>query len=613
MFRHLCSSVGVACLLFVTTAASAAPLSNDACSTPKIVGDTPYEDSIPTFAATSGVEDTSLCGCTLNGRSVWYKYAAPVNATLTVSTAGSNYDTVLDVFSGTCGGKQEVDCSDEAFPDHTSKVTIAACAGTTYLIEATAYCTTGSGMLNLHVTSTPGAPDTDGDGVDDCADNCRYTPNPGQQDADGDGTGDACDNCPAVANVDQRDTDGNGTGDACQDTDGDSVGDLTDNCVYAANPGQADTDGDGVGDACDDCPGDADAAQTDADGDGTGDACDACTDQDGDGFGDPGFPANTCPLDNCPKVANPGQQDTDGDGVGDACFVCTKLGRLVDFRAVAQKTLTTKMGSSYYGSFSFGTYLEAACTQTAKLQLFEANSLDGISGPALIATATKGTAVRARVVSGTGDYAPANDVYGDLATGGGQIKGPLTVTGAIADTTGASPYVAQCLQAQADARTASAFFAALPPSQTLGTVTIKRGTEYSIAMPPNGVVQIDNLSLQGGAHAPLSKFCESDGASPAVLHVGGGPGVVNIGRFGMGNCTWVDADNDIVFNVAGKGPAVHIGAGTAGPVILAPDRVVTLGGTIDDLASYLSRVWAKNITTFGLSQVTSGSADLYCQ
>ena len=59
------------------------------------------------------------------------------------------------------------------------------------------------------------SPDTDGDGIPDCIDNCPATPNPDQADADQDGVGDVCDNCPTTANPDQRDTDGDGVGDAC--------------------------------------------------------------------------------------------------------------------------------------------------------------------------------------------------------------------------------------------------------------------------------------------------------------------------------------------------------------------------------------------------------------
>jgi len=45
-------------------------------------------------------------------------------------------------------------------------------------------------------------PDTDGDGVSDCEDNCVGTPNPDQKDCDGDGTGSACDPCPYNPQID---------------------------------------------------------------------------------------------------------------------------------------------------------------------------------------------------------------------------------------------------------------------------------------------------------------------------------------------------------------------------------------------------------------------------
>jgi hypothetical protein len=60
----------------------------------------------------------------------------------------------------------------------------------------------------------------------------------------------------------------------------------------------------------------------DSDGDEVPDKEDSCTDRDGDGFGDPGFPRNLCPLDNCPTAANTSQADRDGDHSGDACDIC---------------------------------------------------------------------------------------------------------------------------------------------------------------------------------------------------------------------------------------------------------------------------------------------------
>ncbi len=215
---------------------------------------------------------------------------------------------------------------------------------------------------NCPSDSNPAQTDTDSDGLGNPCDNCPTVNNASQADSDGDGIGDACDvctdtdgdgfgnpgfpantcpldNCPSIANPDQANADGDGLGnicDDCTDTDGDGFGNPgypnntcpTDNCPTNSNASQTDTDTDGIGNVCDNCPSNSNANQANADGDAFGDACDVCTDTDGDGFGNPGYPANTCPVDNCPFVFNPTQSDTNGNNIGDVCDVGCCVGMI---------------------------------------------------------------------------------------------------------------------------------------------------------------------------------------------------------------------------------------------------------------------------------------------
>jgi hemolysin type calcium-binding protein/thrombospondin type 3 repeat protein len=90
----------------------------------------------------------------------------------------------------------------------------------------------------------------------------------GPTDTDGDGVNDDADNCPAIANPGQEDADGDDIGDVCEgDSDGDGVHDDNgpgdnDNCDSDPNPNQADSDGDGVGNVCDPTPNGNPAAGT---------------------------------------------------------------------------------------------------------------------------------------------------------------------------------------------------------------------------------------------------------------------------------------------------------------------------------------------------------------
>ena len=67
-------------------------------------------------------------------RTVWYKFVAPVNGRVTIDTFNSNYDTVLGVFTGTCGALDSIRCNDD-FNLFSSQVTFAVNGGETYYVE----------------------------------------------------------------------------------------------------------------------------------------------------------------------------------------------------------------------------------------------------------------------------------------------------------------------------------------------------------------------------------------------------------------------------------------------------------------------------------------------
>ena len=468
------------------------------------------------------------------------------------------------------------------------------------------------------------AGDCDGDGVLDGDDNCPAQPNADQRDTDGDHIGDVCDNCPLTANPDQMDADGDGVGDACDvcpghddhvDQDYDRVPDACDNCPRSYNPTQADWNANGVGDACEDSDGDgiSDAGdncvsvpnplQEDRDYDHIGDACDPCTDTDGDGFGDPGFPANTCPDDNCPFKSNADQRDSDGDGVGDACFICGHLGaRLPVYSVVAQQTFRTAIGHYTYYPYIWGTrFRGSACTERATLH--SAWIQAQFSPGSLIATASTGTAIR---FLNSPEYAfPTGEVDGDIATGGGAVSG-TSARGfygleGIVDTSGRNPEVADCAAAMADARRASAFFAGLPPTQVLGKVHIHAGEVFTIHAAENEVIQIDSLLVDSG---PTTIVCNERGEF-GELDVVGGPAVINVTKsVRFANCSYVDAfDSAVILNVPGKGPSIRVGRTLAVPAILAPDRTLVVSGTVDDSDTYLPNTWVRKLLMSGLSSV----------
>lgn len=84
------------------------------------------------------------------GHAVWYEFTAPAAGQLTVDTFGSDYDTGLGVFTGSCDSLTEVACNDDANGGVTSQVILSTTAGTTYFILAGGYAS-DAGNLILHL------------------------------------------------------------------------------------------------------------------------------------------------------------------------------------------------------------------------------------------------------------------------------------------------------------------------------------------------------------------------------------------------------------------------------------------------------------------------------
>ncbi len=105
---------------------------------------------------------------TQGGHSIWYRWTAPTNGMEIIDTIGSDFDTVLAIYTGnTVNALTPVAADDDSGGNRTSRAHFNAVAGTTYRILVDGYTTTNVGtasgdvQLNwnppCHLTVMPGA------------------------------------------------------------------------------------------------------------------------------------------------------------------------------------------------------------------------------------------------------------------------------------------------------------------------------------------------------------------------------------------------------------------------------------------------------------------------
>jgi hypothetical protein len=133
---------------------------NDDCSTAKIMTASNYTDSYSAVSATADLDVAcNAPAATGLNNSAWYTYTPSVNSLATFAETGS-LDTVLAVFTGTCGSLSEIACSDP------ETLNLSLNAGTQYYFVTGIYSATSSTSATaISVTfsagATPPAPSND--------------------------------------------------------------------------------------------------------------------------------------------------------------------------------------------------------------------------------------------------------------------------------------------------------------------------------------------------------------------------------------------------------------------------------------------------------------------
>jgi hypothetical protein len=114
---------------------------NDNCATPRVISTLPFQEVTDTQATTGAADDPTSCAGSPGTNSVWYSVTPTADTVIGVDTSASDYDTVVGVYTGACGGLNAVACNDDFAnsPANQSRAILAfqARAGTTYLIEVT--------------------------------------------------------------------------------------------------------------------------------------------------------------------------------------------------------------------------------------------------------------------------------------------------------------------------------------------------------------------------------------------------------------------------------------------------------------------------------------------
>jgi len=124
-------------------------VANGSCDGAILITNASYTNTESTLKADAPGNPTPDCVDGF-GHGVWYEFYSPVAGQLEVDTFGSDFDTGLGLYTGSCDALTEVACNDDAGGGQTSQLLVRTTAGATYFILAGGY-DSDAGNLALHV------------------------------------------------------------------------------------------------------------------------------------------------------------------------------------------------------------------------------------------------------------------------------------------------------------------------------------------------------------------------------------------------------------------------------------------------------------------------------
>src|SRR5437588_11088673 len=136
---------------------------NDKFATAQMLSGTSGSATGSNVGATKETGEPTHAG-NLGGASVWYSWTAPSTGTLTLNTTGSNFNTLLAVYTGSIvsGLTPVVSNDDASVSATTSQVVFGVTGGITYMIAVDGFNgATGSITVNWSLSSPTTAPPND--------------------------------------------------------------------------------------------------------------------------------------------------------------------------------------------------------------------------------------------------------------------------------------------------------------------------------------------------------------------------------------------------------------------------------------------------------------------